>query len=73
MEPLYPNGLSGVLPGTKCIANTYTNNHELIASAMLSDPAIVCAGRRRNGQRHVIAGAVAGLVAGSQIGENAPG
>ena len=32
MEPLYPDGLDGVLPGTKCIANAYSNNHELIAS-----------------------------------------
>ncbi|MEH6592710.1 MAG: biotin/lipoyl-binding protein [Halioglobus sp.] len=36
MEPLYPNGLDGVLPGTKCLANAYTNNHELIASGELS-------------------------------------
>ncbi len=36
MEPLYSNGLDGVIPGTKCIANAYTNNHELIASGELS-------------------------------------
>ena len=36
MEPLYPDGLDGVLPGTKCIANAYSNNHELIASGELS-------------------------------------
>jgi multidrug resistance efflux pump len=35
MAPLYPNGLDGVLPGTKCIANAYTNNHDLIASGEL--------------------------------------
>lgn len=35
MEPLYPDGLDGVLPGTKCIANAYTYNHELIASGEL--------------------------------------
>ena len=35
MEPLYRNGLEGVIPGTKCIANAYTNNHELIASGDL--------------------------------------
>jgi multidrug resistance efflux pump len=35
MEPLYPNGLQGVLPGTKCIANAYTSNHDLIASGEL--------------------------------------
>ncbi len=36
MEPLYPNGLDGILPGSKCIANAYTNNHELIVSGKLS-------------------------------------
>jgi len=35
MEPLYAQGLDGVVPGTKCIANAYTNNHELIASGEL--------------------------------------
>ncbi len=32
MEPLYEGGLDGVIPGTKCIANAYTYNHDLIAS-----------------------------------------
>jgi hypothetical protein len=35
MEPLYPDGLEGVIPGTKCIANAYTNNHALIESGDL--------------------------------------
>lgn len=35
LEPLYENGLVGILPGSKCIANAYTNNHELIASGQL--------------------------------------
>lgn len=35
MEPLYPDGLDGVLPGTKCIANAYSYNHDLIASGAL--------------------------------------
>jgi len=35
LEPLYDNGLDGLLPGSKCIANAYTNNHELIASGQL--------------------------------------
>jgi multidrug resistance efflux pump len=35
MEPLYEGGLDGVFPGTKCIANAYTNNHELIVSGKL--------------------------------------
>ena len=39
MEPLYANGLDGVIPGTKCLANAYTNNHELIASGELGTAA----------------------------------
>ena len=35
MAPLYPDGLDEVVPGTKCIANAYTNNHELLASGEL--------------------------------------
>ena len=35
MEPLYEGGLEGILPGSKCIANAYTNNHELIVSGEL--------------------------------------
>jgi len=30
MEPLYEGGLSEVMPGSKCIANAYTSNHELL-------------------------------------------
>ncbi len=36
LEPLYPGGLDGIPPGSKCIANAYTNNHELIASGELN-------------------------------------
>lgn len=36
MEPLYSHGLEGVLPGSTCIANAYTNNHERIASGNLT-------------------------------------
>ncbi len=32
LEPLYEGGLDGVTPGSSCIANAYTSNHELIAS-----------------------------------------
>jgi multidrug resistance efflux pump len=32
LEPLYKGGLEGVTPGSSCIANAYSNNHELIAS-----------------------------------------
>ena len=34
-EPLYEGGLSQVMPGSKCIANAYTNNHELLESGDL--------------------------------------
>ena len=32
LEPLYKNGLDGVTPGSSCIANAYSNNHDAIAS-----------------------------------------
>ena len=32
IEPLYKGGLDGVTPGSSCIVNAYTSNHELIAS-----------------------------------------
>jgi multidrug resistance efflux pump len=32
LEPLYENGLNGVTPGSSCIANAYSNNHDLIES-----------------------------------------
>ncbi len=32
LEPLYEDGLEGVTPGSSCIANAYTSNHELLAS-----------------------------------------
>ncbi|MFC5423438.1 HlyD family secretion protein [Bosea eneae] len=31
MEPLYSGGLDGVTPGSSCIANAYSNNHDIIA------------------------------------------
>jgi len=36
LEPMYPGGLDGVTPGSTCIANAYTSNHELISSGKLS-------------------------------------
>ena len=36
MEPLYEGGMEGVMPGSKCIANAYTNNHDLLASGEVS-------------------------------------
>jgi multidrug resistance efflux pump len=32
LEPLYKNGLDGVTPGSSCIANAYSNNHDIIAA-----------------------------------------
>lgn len=34
-EPLYEGGLADVMPGSKCIANAYTNNHDLLESGDL--------------------------------------
>lgn len=31
LEPLYEGGLDGVTPGSSCIANAYTDNHERLA------------------------------------------
>ena len=36
MEPIYQGGLEGVTPGSSCVANAYTSNHELISSGKLS-------------------------------------
>ncbi|MBX9845112.1 MAG: HlyD family secretion protein [Xanthobacteraceae bacterium] len=32
LEPLYTGGLDGVTPGSSCIANAYSNNHDIIAA-----------------------------------------
>jgi len=32
LEPLYNGGLEGVTPGSSCIANAYSNNHDIIAA-----------------------------------------
>jgi multidrug resistance efflux pump len=36
LEPLHTGGLEGVTPGSSCIANAYSSNHELITSGKLS-------------------------------------
>ena len=36
LEPLYEGGLDGVPPGSSCIANVYTNHHELLQSKDIS-------------------------------------
>jgi len=35
LEPLYEGGLEGVTPGSSCIANAYSNNHERLANETL--------------------------------------
>lgn len=32
MEPIYKGGLDGVTPGSSCVVNAYTSNHDLIES-----------------------------------------
>ena len=32
LEPLFKGGLEGVTPGSSCIANAYSNNHDIIAA-----------------------------------------
>jgi multidrug resistance efflux pump len=32
LEPLYKGGLDGVTPGSSCIANAYSNNHDVIVA-----------------------------------------
>jgi multidrug resistance efflux pump len=32
MEPLYKGGLDGVTPGSSCIVNAYTSNHDIISA-----------------------------------------
>jgi multidrug resistance efflux pump len=32
LQPLYANGLDGVMPGSSCVANLYSNNHDTITA-----------------------------------------
>lgn len=43
MEPIYPGQTDNIPPGSRCVANAYTNNHELLASGELSTPQWVAA------------------------------
>jgi multidrug resistance efflux pump len=36
IEPLYEGGFAGIPPGSHCIANAYTNNHDLLADKNIS-------------------------------------
>lgn len=38
LEPLYEGGIDDITPGSSCIANAYSDNHELIASGKVSAP-----------------------------------
>jgi multidrug resistance efflux pump len=38
LEPLYEGGLDDVTPGSSCIANAYSSNHELLTSKDISAP-----------------------------------
>lgn len=35
MQPLYEGGLDGIVPGSSCVANAYTSNHDKLASGEL--------------------------------------
>lgn len=35
VEPLYEDGLSGITPGSSCIVNAYTSNHERLEQEKL--------------------------------------
>jgi hypothetical protein len=32
LEPLFKGGIDGITPGSSCIANAYSNNHDVIAA-----------------------------------------
>jgi hypothetical protein len=36
LEPLFDGGFEGVPPGSSCLANAYTSNHDVLDSAELS-------------------------------------
>ncbi|MBX4958285.1 HlyD family secretion protein [Rhizobium lentis] len=38
LQPLFDGGLADVPPGSSCIANAYTNNHEALADPNISTP-----------------------------------
>ncbi len=38
LEPLYEGGFDGVPPGSSCIANAYTDNHDILANEQVSTP-----------------------------------
>ena len=48
LEPLYQDGLIDVPPGSTCIANAYTSNHELLKSKDIGIVQVARAARRRH-------------------------
>ncbi len=41
LEPLYEGQTDDIPPGSKCIANAYTDSHDLIASGELSTLGVI--------------------------------
>lgn len=38
LQPLYPGGFDGIPPGSQCIANAYTSNHDALEHEKMSTP-----------------------------------
>ena len=51
LEPLFDNGFAGIPPGSNCIANAYTSNHDLIEFAGRRHAQENCAAWDRRGRR----------------------
>jgi multidrug resistance efflux pump len=63
LEPLYEGGLDGVTPGSSCIANAYSSNHDVLASGKRWHDAVGGSSRCRCGRhrpRHDLAYSGAG-------------
>lgn len=41
LDPLFPSDADGIPPGSRCIANAYTSNHDLLAAGNLSPGAFL--------------------------------
>jgi multidrug resistance efflux pump len=58
LEPIYQGGLDGVTPGSSCVVNAYTSNHDLIASKgdrRIQGLCVACRRRCRHSARDAIA------------------
>lgn len=47
MEPIFKGGLEGVTPGSSCVANAYTSNHDVFEAKETGAPQALCTVRRR--------------------------